>query len=233
MPASAPIQLLNPFDPQRHWPLVETVLLDMDGTLLDRHFDDHFFLESVPNHYAQQKNLPLDQARTEVLHAYQQVESTLLWYDLDYWSRTLHMDIPLLKREVAHLIAVHPHVCPFLERVRATGRPLYLVTNAHSASLSLKMQRTPIGRYFDRILSSHELGLPKEDPNFWPLLQQQLGFNKASTLLAEDSEPVLRSAAHYGIAFPLHIAAPSSVLAPQFSTQFSSFRDFSQLLPPC
>nr|CRH06798.1 putative HAD-superfamily hydrolase [Candidatus Magnetococcus massalia] len=213
------------------WQQVETILLDMDGTLLDRHFDDHFFLETVPKQYASQHAIPLAEAKEAVLTAYQKVERTLAWYDLDYWSDTLKMDIPLLKQEVAHLIQVHPHVIDFLESARQSGRPLYLVTNAHAHSLKLKMARTPIGDYFDQIVSSHTLGFAKEDQRFWQALSRQIDFNPATTLLADDSEPVLASAQQYGIGFPLHIAKPSSTLAAQMSKTFVSVNDFAQLLP--
>ncbi|HBT55971.1 MAG TPA: haloacid dehalogenase, partial [Pseudomonas sp.] len=31
-----------------NWNAIDTVLLDMDGTLLDLHFDNHFWLEHMP-----------------------------------------------------------------------------------------------------------------------------------------------------------------------------------------
>ena len=34
------------------WQDIHTVLLDMDGTLLDLHFDNHFWLEHLPKRYA-------------------------------------------------------------------------------------------------------------------------------------------------------------------------------------
>jgi putative hydrolase of the HAD superfamily len=48
---------------QLDWRNVDTVLLDMDGTLLDRHFDDHFWLEHVPRRFAARNKIPLTQAR--------------------------------------------------------------------------------------------------------------------------------------------------------------------------
>ena len=32
---------------------IDTVLLDMDGTLLDLHYDNHFWLEHLPQRYAE------------------------------------------------------------------------------------------------------------------------------------------------------------------------------------
>ncbi|MGD8938682.1 MAG: haloacid dehalogenase, partial [Gammaproteobacteria bacterium] len=35
------------------WTQIDTVLLDMDGTLLDLHFDNHFWREHVPLRYGE------------------------------------------------------------------------------------------------------------------------------------------------------------------------------------
>ena len=69
------------------WEDIDTVLLDMDGTLLDLHFDNHFWLEYVPQRYAEQHGISLDAAKQELMQRYRQVEGTLDWYCVDYWSR--------------------------------------------------------------------------------------------------------------------------------------------------
>ena len=35
------------------WNAINTVLLDMDGTILDLHFDNYFWKEYVPQKYAE------------------------------------------------------------------------------------------------------------------------------------------------------------------------------------
>lgn len=213
------------------WQEIDTVLLDMDGTILDRHFDDHFWLEHVPKRYAAKHRLPLEEARQMLYRMFRSQENTLNWTDLDYWSDRLGVDIPLLKEEVDHLIAVHPFVIDFLLFLRHHGKGVHLVTNAHSKTLSLKMKKTRLGPYFDTIISAHELGLPKEDVAFWGKLQERIPFDPAKTMLGEDSETNLGTAAAYGIRHLIFISGSSSALPPKPSATFTSVKSFAELMP--
>jgi hypothetical protein len=44
------------------WSEIETVMLDMDGTLLDLSFDNYFWRSVVPEYYGHQKNVSFDEA---------------------------------------------------------------------------------------------------------------------------------------------------------------------------
>ena len=213
------------------WNAIDTVLLDMDGTLLDRHFDDHFWIDHVPKRYAAKFDIPLEASR-RLLHAlFRSQENTLNWTDLDYWSERLGLDIPLLKREVDHLIAVHPFVVEFLLFLKQHGKGIYLVTNAHSKTLDLKMHKTRLGAYFNGIISAHDLGLPKEDFGFWAKLREKIPYDPERTLLGEDSETNLATAAAFGIRCLVYVCRFSSSLAPKASERFASIHYFSQLIP--
>lgn len=212
------------------WEQIDTVLLDMDGTLLDLHFDNHFWLEYVPRRYAERHGMGEEAARKELLQRYRKVEGTLDWYCVDYWSRELALDIPLLKAEVDHLIRVHPHVLEFLAALERAGKARVLVTNAHQKALALKMKKTRLGDCLDRVISAHDLGLPKENPAFWPRLQQVVSFDPARTLFVDDSLPVLESARRFGIVNLLCIRRPDARQPEREISSFPAVRDFQPLL---
>jgi HAD superfamily hydrolase (TIGR01509 family) len=213
------------------WNQIETVFLDMDGTLLDLHFDNHFWLEHVPKRYAEANGLSLEAAKEELMGRYQSILGTLEWYCVDHWSRELELDIALLKEEVDHLIAVHPHVVDFLEAMPQMGKRVVLVTNAHQKALALKMDRTKLAGYFDAVVCAHDLGLPKEDRSFWGKLQQVEPFDPQRTLFVDDSHAVLESARDYGIRWLIAVLKPDSQHPPKADGGFAAMHDFSEILP--
>jgi putative hydrolase of the HAD superfamily len=213
------------------WQAIDTVLLDMDGTLLDLHFDNHFWLEHLPLRYAELKQLDPQAARDQLYARYRAVQGTLDWYCIDYWRSALEVDIVALKREVDHLIEVHPHVPEFLDRLRLHGKQVVLVTNAHQASLELKMEQTRLGGHFDHIVSVHEFGYPKEDPRCWETLQAQEPFEKPRTLLIDDNLDVLRSAREFGIGHLLAVYQPDSRGPRRDTGEFDAVESFADLMP--
>ena len=67
-----------------NWYDIDTVLLNMVGTLLDLAFDHYFWLTLVPESLSQQRNIPLYAASQLIMVKYQAVQHTLNWYCLDY-----------------------------------------------------------------------------------------------------------------------------------------------------
>ncbi|MEI6306813.1 MAG: HAD family hydrolase [Deltaproteobacteria bacterium] len=213
------------------WKNIDTVLLDMDGTILDRHFDDHFWCDHVPMRWAAQKSTTIEYARDHLFSLFKSQENTLNWTDLDYWSNQLQMDIPLMKLEVEHLIAVHPYVIDFLLFLKKTGKKVWLVTNAHTKTLDLKMNATRISHFFDGAICAHQVGLPKEDDRFWEELQRFIPFEPSHTMLGEDSEINLGTAERYGIKYLVYVGRFSSVVPTRKSKNFASIEFFSSLIP--
>ena len=220
-----------PAAPRLPWAGIDTVLLDMDGTLLDLHYDNHFWQVYVPEKFAERHGLAPDEAHAECFRRYNAMAGTLQWYCVDYWTEQLELDIVQLKEELAHLIAVHPDVTEFLAALKTAGKRVVLVTNAHRKSLNLKMERTGLAIHFDALHVSHEYGLAKEEPAFWGALRAAEPFDPARTLLVDDSLPVLRSARSYGIAHLCAVWRPDTRLPDKDVGEFAAIRRFSDILP--
>ncbi|MBM4136197.1 MAG: HAD-IA family hydrolase [Nitrospira sp.] len=209
---------------------IKFVLLDMDGTLLDRYFDDYFWEHLVPERYAEKHSITFGKAKEELMERYRVHEGTLNWTDLDFWSKELSIDIPALKEQIKHLIEVHPHVEEFLQMLKQQKKKVFLVTNAYYKAIDLKLKKTRIGRYFDMVLSSFDVGYPKETIEFWKEAEKRLGFDKGKTLLVDDTEDVLKTAKSYGIRYILHKARANSKMKPKMSKDFLHIFDFKELL---
>lgn len=217
-------------EPSVDWECIDTVMLDMDGTLLDKHFDDYFWEEHVPEVYAKENNLSLWDAYDTLMAKYKSREGTLEWTDINYWSKELGLNLAGMKEKMNHLIQVHPYVIQFLEFCKARGKQIHLVTNAHSKTLAIKMAKTEIEPHFDQVICSEEIGIPKEIPKFWEELEKITGFKKERALLADDNEAVLSSAAEYGIKNLIFVAKSSSTKPVAYSPTYPSIIFFKELM---
>jgi FMN phosphatase YigB (HAD superfamily) len=211
------------------WGCIDTVFLDMDGTLLDLHFDNYFWMTYLPEHYAKRHGLSIDGAREDLFRRFAAAEGSLNWYCLDYWQRELGVDIIALKQAVSHLIQVHEHVLDFLDRVRNAGKRLVLLTNAHHGSLKIKIEKTGIDGHFDRVISSHSLGLAKENRGFWEALREIEPYDADRSMLVDDSLSVLRNARDFGIRHLVAVRWPDTRQEERVIEEFYSIRGVEAL----
>jgi len=192
------------------WALIDTVLLDLDGTLLDLAFDNYFWREVIPAAYAAANGMPLDAARTELLLRFRAREGTLDWYCIDHWSRELELDTVTMKRAVADRVGWLPGAREFLRCVRSAGKRLVLLTNSHPKVLQIKDERTAVTTFLDAAFSSHEFGVPKESAAFWQAIREVEPFDRDRTLFVDDSPAVLRAARSAGIRWVYGVRFPST-----------------------
>ncbi len=225
--------------PRRHpapkemidWQEIDTVLLDMDGTLLDLRFDNMLWNQLVPDRYCKTRSPTAAGAREQLLNHMRDTRHTLEFYCLDYWARYTGLEILALHHELAHLIRYRPGAETFLGWLRGRGIRMILVTNAHRDSLAVKHARSGLCGAMHASVSSHDYGHPKETVPFWASLAERHPFDARSTLLIDDNQAVLDAAATFGIQHLLTIRQPDSAQPSRSSLAFQAFNDFAELLP--
>lgn len=212
------------------WDTINSVFLDMDGTLLDLHFDNHFWLTYIPEKYAEKEQISVTQANAVLAKMYDEKAGTLDWYSLDYWQHALGLDIVALKQDTVHKIAVRTKVMTFLSFLQRQTLRTILLTNAHPKTVSLKFDHVAIEPYFDCIITSHDIGLAKETTGFWDKLLETEHFDPTQSIFIDDNLQVLAEAKAHGIQHLFAIHQPDSQQAPTNTAPYTAIQCFSQIM---
>jgi len=213
------------------WNDIDTVLLDMDGTLLDLNYDNVLWNERLPQRYANHHGVTAHAARATLERHFVETRHTIEHYCLDYWARFTQLDMLELHRELTHLIRYRPHAEAFLDRLKATGRRAVLVTNAHRDGFDIKDELTGLTERLDHVVSSHDFRAPKESAEFWTRLNESLPFDASRSVLIDDNAAVLSAAERHGISQLITVSQPDSGRPPRNDLAHASFNNFDEIMP--
>ena len=134
----------------------------------------------------------------------------------------IEVKVPQLSESVAEATLVSWH--------KQAGKRVVLITNAHRDALSLKLEKIELAPYFERLISSHDYGFPKENPQFWDALQADIDFDPARSLFIDDTLPILRSARDFGVEHLLAVREPDSQKGPKDTAEFAAVGDYRDLI---
>jgi putative hydrolase of the HAD superfamily len=211
------------------WDAIDTVLIDMDGTLLDLEFDNWFWQQHLPALWAAAHGLGEEAARRALQPRFDAARGRLDWYCIDFWTRELGVDVRALTQAQTARVRWLPGAAAFLERLAGRGKRRVLLTNAHPATLAIKDSSARVIERVDEAYSSHEFGAPKEDAAFWPRFAAARRLEPARTLLVDDNVAVLGAARDFGIGWLCEIRRPDSGRPPRGSAGFHGVESLAEL----
>lgn len=105
-------------------------------------------------------------------------------------------------------ILPEPSMIRFVERLRAHGLPVALISNSWGNEYP-----TEVLDQFDAVVISGEVGLRKPQPEIYHLVMAQLGLSPAEALLVDDGSPNIDAAELLGLAGLLHTSSESTIAA--------------------
>ena len=167
---------------------IECLLIDMDGVILDNAYDNDFWQNQIPEVIADSKGIAFDDAKRLAIQIFNYKKNTKDWYDVDYWSNMLNIDIEAQKRSEKSFsrISLYDGVIDTLSVLKNKTK-MILITNAHRKTLNIKLEKYNLTPYFDEMVCAHELNYVKEDIQLWYMLRSKYRLDYEKTLLVEDT----------------------------------------------
>lgn len=213
------------------WQNLDVVLLDMDGTLIDLHFDNRLWNTHLTTVYAQTHQIS-EQKAAELLFAHMRANvGTIEFYCLDYWAKFTELDIMQLHRDLVELLRFRDGTETFLRWLQSQPSRTLMATNAHRSSLQIKAEHIDMLGYFDKVVSSHDYQQVKESQTFWQTLVKEENFDPARALFIDDNESVLDAAKQFGIGHVLCVASPDSKRPARSDSAYRMINGLDELIP--
>jgi len=164
------------------------MLVDMDGVILDNTYDNNFWQNQIPGVISKNKNISFEDAKRLAVQIFNYKKNTKDWYDVDYWSNMLNVDIEAEKRSSISFdrIQLYEGVTETLNKLK-NNFILILITNAHRKTLNIKLEKYDLNPYFENMICAHELHYVKENIQLWYMLKSRFKLDYTKTLLIEDT----------------------------------------------
>ncbi len=213
------------------WNNIDTVLLDMDGTLLDHHYEGYFWSTLLPRAYAKKNGIKMKEASEILNKEYKKQEGRFDWSSVDFWEKKFGIQLWDIRYQLKHLIKLHPHTIRFLKFLKRNKKKAYLVTASEPRDIDLKLSHAKIKPYFDSLYSQFHIKKSKTEELFWKRLKKKIRYDNETTLFVDDREDVLKAAKASGIKFLVLKAKYNSKRPAKKTNDFHCAYHLDEIMP--
>ncbi|MGG4343877.1 pyrophosphatase PpaX [Paenibacillus lautus] len=177
--------------------MIETVLFDLDGTIIDTNeliisSFLHVFEAQAPGTLTREQIIPhMGTTLEQQLQAFSGGVEDVSPFVKAYRSfNTLHHD---------EMVRPFPHVNEVVERLHRHGLSLGIVTTKIRPSTMMTLERYDLERFMSAIVTVNDVEHPKPHPEPVLTAMERLGANPATTLMIGDSPVDIQSAKAAGV----------------------------------
>ena len=174
-------------------------IFDMDGTLID----SNGIWKDVDTAFLAKRGLPYTRAY------YEGVAHTIFPLAAKFTKEFCHLPeseeaimaewMDMAGDLYGTSVPVKPGVRAYLDKLRAAGERLIVVTSAVPVHCRTALTHLGLMPYFERIIFAHDLQLEKKDPQLWRLTAEMMGVAPEDCTLYDDSVEACRGAKAAGM----------------------------------
>jgi Predicted hydrolase (HAD superfamily) len=178
--------------------------------ILDQVFDNFYWSELVPREISKINSIPLDKSKEQVASMGRDLAGTLPWYEIDHWEQKFCIDLIKPAKQNSSRIKFLPSAQESLKKLNALDKKIIFLTNCDARLLKIKSDAVPLMQYCSAFQSSTDLGIIKENKNYWPIVFNKFKIDPASSLFIDDNKQIVAAADRAGIKSSFHVTEPTS-----------------------
>ena len=165
------------------------ISFDLDGTLIKSTYADLVWLEGLPQIYAEEKGISIEQAKQLLINEYDNIgDDQVQWYDISYWFERFHLKYQWKDLLIDYQDAIEPYVeARDIVQQLSKEYTLIILSNAKQEFINIELQKSELQPYFTWIFSSisnfHQV---KKVGEFYKMICKKIGIHPSELIHVGD-----------------------------------------------
>ena len=167
-------------------------------------------MEWVPEAVALNKSISLNDAKEDIYKTSKELYGTLPWYELRFWEERYETNLIGIAEKNKSYAMFIDGAHEALQFIASLDKKVFFLTNCDSRLLKVKSSQVPLLDFADSWISSVDIGVVKEDQNFWKIALEKLNIEPSKSIFFDDNINIVNAANKYGIKKSVHVTEPTN-----------------------